>query len=137
METKFTNKGLLTFSSDFKNLVKVENLVEEACSYTATPEDFYGNVLIAVTEAVNNAIQHGNNSDSLKQVSILYSLDNNHLFFEVIDCGKGFLFNNLPDPTAPENIENECGRGVFLMRSLADNVEFLENGSHVKLTFNL
>lgn len=137
METKFAKSGSLIFSSDFKNLNKVEDLVEEVCANYMHAEDFYGNVLIALTEAVNNAIQHGNGEDSLKQVTIKFYTKNDQLIFEVFDQGNGFAFDNLPDPTAPENIEKECGRGIFLMQSLADEVQFEDNGSRVVLIFNL
>ena len=57
--------------------------------------------------------------------------------FEVEDEGAGFDYDNLLDPTAPENIENPGGRGIFLIRHLADEVEFTKDGRHVQLTFML
>ena len=61
----------------------------------------------------------------------------NQLKFEIEDEGTGFDFNNLDDPTAPENLENPGGRGIFLIRHLADEVEFSKDGRRVELTFAL
>lgn len=64
-------------------------------------------------------------------------MENNTSFcFSVEDEGKGFDYNHLPDPTAPENIEKENGRGIFLMKQLADEVEFENNGTKVFIYFN-
>ena len=87
------------------------------------------------TEAVNNAIVHGNKKD--KDLLVKVSLaENGQVFcFNVIDAGPGFDYGNLPDPTAPENIEKEHGRGIFLMRNLADDVEFGDYGRSVSIYF--
>ena len=92
--------------------------------------------MIAVTEAVNNAIQHGNNQDASVDVEIAVGDKETDFCFSVQDQGKGFDFDNLPDPTAPENIEKEHGRGIFLMRSLAEEVEFQDNGRNVTIYFS-
>jgi serine/threonine-protein kinase RsbW len=127
----------LVISSDIKNISEVEKLIDKVCEDLNISEDIYGNILIAVTEAVNNAIIHGNNNDSSLNVTIQVLQDNNktEIVFSVSDEGVGFNFNNLPDPTAPENIEKPDGRGIFLMKNLSDNVEFFNNGSKVSITF--
>ena len=99
-------------------------------------EDAYGNVLIAVTEAVNNAIQHGNKENEALTINVSVSDNDEKVCFSVKDEGPGFDFNNLPDPTAPENLLKENGRGIFLMRNLADEVEFTGEGNEVCLFFN-
>lgn len=71
-----------------------------------------------------------------KKIAIHVEQENNQLKIEIIDQGTGFDFENLPDPTAPENLEKEHGRGVFLMRSLSDDLKFENNGSKVILFFN-
>jgi serine/threonine-protein kinase RsbW len=100
-------------------------------------EDHYGNILIATTEAVNNAIKHGCKQKPDAMVTIQVRRSGKELCFIVKDNGKGFDYENLPDPTAPENIEREDGRGIFLMKSLADNVVFESNGAEVHLIFNV
>jgi len=66
-----------------------------------------------------------------------FEKDNNTITFKVKDMGSGFDYNNLPDPTAPENIEKVTGRGVFLMKNLADLVVFSDNGSTVEIQFKV
>jgi serine/threonine-protein kinase RsbW len=123
--------------SDMESLLKVEEVVDKVCADYGIPEDAYGNVLIAVTEALNNAIIHGNGGVRLKNVQLVVREEMDSVVFEVKDEGAGFDYLNLPDPTAPENLEKPNGRGVFLMRSLADEVEFYDNGSRVELRFKL
>ncbi|MDA0883006.1 MAG: ATP-binding protein [Bacteroidetes bacterium] len=127
---------VLTFSSTTANIAIVENLVDELCETHSIKEDFYGNILIALTEAVNNAIVHGNKLDEDKQVRVAVSHSGEVLKFTIQDEGPGFDYDNLPDPTAPENIEKPNGRGVFLMKNLADRCEFLEDGTIVSLEFD-
>lgn len=136
MNTKFTEIESISFPSDVQQLSKAESLVDKVCQTLAVKEDDYGKVLIAVTEAVINAIIHGNGNDVSKTVKIRVVDSSDSFSIEVLDHGVGFDFNNLPDPTAPENLEKENGRGIFLMRSLADSVEFENNGRLVVLTFS-
>ena len=100
-------------------------------------KDKYPNILISLTEAVNNAIVHGNKRDKEKLVQVSLSRSQNVLTFVVSDEGKGFNPSSLPDPTAKENLECCGGRGVFLMRELADDVRFYKNGSMVEICFDI
>jgi serine/threonine-protein kinase RsbW len=99
-------------------------------------EDAYGNVLIAVTEAVNNAIHHGNGVNASLIVDVAVGDKENEFCFRIKDEGVGFDFDSLPDPTAPENLLKESGRGIFLMRNLADEVEFDGVGNSVNIYFS-
>ena len=127
----------LKIESSADNIRLVERLVEDVCEIYNVSEDNYGNILIAVTEAVNNAIYHGNKGNPKKNVHIGFENDKKQIKFSVCDEGQGFDFNNLPDPTDPKNIDKINGRGVFLMKHLADKVEFSQNGKEVSLTFEL
>ncbi len=136
METDYKEFESLVMPSTLENISLAESLVDLVCKELSVNADFYGNVLIAVTEAVNNAIKHGNNSDPTKQVT-LKVLDAPSTFeIVVIDEGLGFDHTVLPDPTAPENLEKEHGRGIFLMSSLSDDVVFENNGTTVRLKFS-
>ncbi len=126
----------LRISSDSQNIKLVEQVIDDVCEEYKVNEDRYGNILIAVTEAVNNAIQHGNNNDPKKNVIIKYNVEPNGITFSIADEGKGFDYKNLPDPTAPENIDKINGRGIFLMKNLADALEFNQDGKEVHLKFN-
>ncbi|CAN5792717.1 hypothetical protein BH11BAC7_BH11BAC7_02090 [soil metagenome] len=125
----------ISFPSVADNIGLVEKLINEICAAYGISEDHYGNILVAVTEAVNNAMQHGNKLDPGKKVNLSFLANDASLSFEVTDQGPGFDYQNLPDPTNPENIEKPHGRGVFLMRHLADKVEFSDNGRSVLLNF--
>jgi len=127
----------LDISSSADNMRLVERLVEDVCEVFNVNEDNYGNILIAVTEAVNNAIYHGNQGNPNKKIHIAFETGDNNIKFSVEDEGNGFDYKNLPDPTDPANIDKPNGRGVFLMKNLADKVEFNNNGQQVTLTFNL
>ena len=132
-------KKSINFASVPENLALVERMVDEICSDYSINEDHYGNILISITEAVNNAIQHGNKYDPGKQVLIEFDADNDleHLSFRISDEGEGFDVSSLPDPTEPGNTEKLSGRGVFLMRNLADNVGFSSDGREVELNFKV
>lgn len=127
----------LNISSSSNNIRLVERLVEDVCEVFNVNEDSYGNILIALTEAVNNAIYHGNKCDPEKKIKIGFESHDKDIQFTVTDEGIGFDYNNLPDPTDPRNIDKPHGRGVFLMKNLADKVEFNNNGQVVLLTFNV
>ena len=127
----------LQINSKIENLRKVEKLVDELSAECNISTDIYGNILIAVLEAANNAILHGNKLEEKKIVKINMSIEDELLRFKIEDEGPGFDYKNVPDPTAPENIENVNGRGIFLMEKLSDKMEFTRNGATVELEFNL
>lgn len=126
----------LVIPSDLSNVSLVESLIDKVCADLNINEDLYGNVLIAVTEAVNNAIIHGNAFNQDKSVVVEVNQDDESFTFRVIDEGAGFDYMNLPDPTAPENIEKENGRGIFLIQNLSDSLDFEENGKVAVITFD-
>lgn len=126
----------IVLDTDLASIHKVEELVDRVNDIGVLSEDSYGNVLIAVTEALNNAIVHGNLNNSTKKVLVECAVNATGLTIVITDEGAGFDYDNLPDPTAPENIEKPNGRGVFLMKSLADDVVFEDNGRKVSLFFS-
>jgi serine/threonine-protein kinase RsbW len=118
-----------------ENIRMIESFIDNAREKFLLDDDIYGNIMIAVTEAVNNAIKHGNKGDSSKNVQLTLALNDKLIKFKIEDEGTGFDFENLPDPTAPENIEKPGGRGIFLMKHLSDEVDFKEGGRVVELSF--
>lgn len=127
----------LNFPSDIGNLRLVEKAIDELSIELDLSDEVYGNVLVATMEATNNAIIHGNNSDPDKKVKIEINLLEKELKVLIEDQGKGFDHMNIPDPTAPENIEKINGRGIFLMERLSDEILYLEDGRIVELKFKL
>lgn len=118
-----------------ENIRMIESFIDNAREKFHLDDDIYGNIMIAVTEAVNNAVKHGNRGDSSKNVLLTLALNDKLIKFTIEDEGDGFDYNNLPDPTAPENIEKPGGRGIFLMKHLSDEVDFKEGGRVVELSF--
>ncbi len=127
----------IELSSTVESLSKIESFIDNVCEQYKFGEDHYGNILIALTEAVNNAITHGNHLNPDKKVNLNMETKAKEVEFTIKDEGEGFDFNNIPDPTLPENIEKLSGRGVFLMKSLADDVSFEDNGTKITLRFSL
>jgi len=127
----------IVFPAQMESLSEVENLIDSLHAEGALPEEVYGNILIASTEATLNAIMHGSLSDSSKTISVRLTQDAREVVITIADEGDGFDFESLPDPTAPENLEKVSGRGIYIMRNLADKTEFEHQGSSVKMTFNL
>ena len=127
----------ISLASETKSLLVLEEWINKLCDLYQISVEQYGNVLIAITEAVNNAIIHGNKNIANKKTDIEYNIDSQTITFTVFDEGTGFDFNDLPDPTSPENLEKPQGRGIFLMNHLADEVNFIDNGNGVQLKFSI
>lgn len=129
----------IKFSSVPESISTVEQFIEEVCTAYSVGDEVFGNILISVTEAANNAIYHGNKSDRSKQVemSCLFLESKRTLVFTIKDEGAGFDYENLPDPTAPENLEKSSGRGVFLMKQLADMISFSNGGNTIEMHFKI
>lgn len=130
-------KKKLLLESKIDSLHEIEKVIDEISDKHEFAEELYGNILIAALEAVNNAITHGNKFDSSKGIEFSIAIENNKLKIKTIDQGDGFDFNNIPDPTAPENIENITGRGIFLMKSLSDELNFSDEGRISEMIFNI
>lgn len=125
----------IEIASKLDRIPEVESMIDKVSEELGLNEDHYGNILIAVTEAVNNAIIHGNKYSDSKKVRVDVKKDVSAVVFTISDEGVGFDYINLPDPTAPENLEKPDGRGIFLMKNLSDGVAFDSNGSKVSITF--
>jgi serine/threonine-protein kinase RsbW len=127
----------LNIPSEIGNLRLVEKAIDELSMELDLSDEVYGNILVATMEATNNAIIHGNNSDPGKLVRIQIQFLETELKVKIEDQGKGFDHNNIPDPTAPENLEKINGRGIFLMERLSDEIKYLEKGRIVELKFRI
>lgn len=127
----------LTLYSHPKNIAEVEPYVSQVVEKYEINQELYGNMLITLTEAVSNAIIHGNSAKAEKKVIVSTDCYPKRILFTVQDEGAGFDPDSLPDPTSPENILSPGGRGVFLMRQLSDSVTFEDNGRVVTIEFSL
>ncbi len=127
----------ISIQSKLDNISHIEKLVDEISEQCKLSSDIYGKILIATIEAVNNSIVHGNKLDINKTVDVSVQISQTSIHIYVKDQGPGFNFDEVPDPTKPENLENVSGRGVFLMKNLADQIFFNNKGSHIELVFKL
>ena len=94
--------------------------------------DVFG-VRLALEEALVNAIKHGNGMDPQKQVRIGCRVGADRVYIEIEDEGEGFDPEDVPDPTAVENLERPCGRGIMLMRAFMSRIEYNKTGNRVIL----
>jgi serine/threonine-protein kinase RsbW len=94
--------------------------------------DVFG-VRLALEEALVNAIKHGNRMDPSRQVRIQWVINSQSVRIEIEDEGHGFRPEEIPDPTAAENLEKPSGRGIMLMRAFMTEVDYNERGNRVTL----
>ena len=127
----------IDIESKIDNINEVEKFVDEFSEENQIHSDLYGKILIATVEAVNNSIVHGNKEDVNKRVFLSLHMDEDIVQILVEDQGEGFDYTNLPDPTKPENLENIHGRGIYLIKHLADEVQFYKNGTVVQMNFKI
>jgi len=127
----------IILSSDPENLHIVESFIKEINDRQSICPKLYPNILITLTEAVINAIHHGNNADLNKKIALCCKIRPSKLIFKISDEGKGFNHKKIPDPTSPERINLEDGRGVYIMKQLSDKLIFRDNGSTVEIQFSL
>ena len=125
----------ISIPSLIENIQVIESFIDNAKEDFAINDDMYGNIMISVTECISNAIVHGNQNDPQKMVHLELQTTPGLLLCVIEDEGNGFDFSSLPDPTEPENIEKTGGRGIFLMRSLSDEVKFELEGRRSLLSF--
>lgn len=126
----------LVISSNVKELSQVELYLNSLFKEQKFSRKVFCKMYISVTEAVSNAIIHGNKQAQTKKVQIKFDCSDQSFDFYITDEGTGFEYCSIPDPTLPSNILKESGRGIFLMKQYTDNLEFLDNGCTVKLVFN-
>ena len=128
----------LQLPSRIDSITIVENFIDKLSAKYSFSDEVYANVLICISEAVINGIVHGNQENPEKKVYInLEVIKDKRLVFTISDEGDGFDFNNLPDPTAPENLESLRGRGVFIIKKLADQCIFNSKGNELELHFKI
>jgi len=127
-------------SKTTKNLVKdVEILISKIKDIVEVSDQIYYNIIVAVTEGINNAINHGNKSDKEKDIKIDIYLNKNAFAIQIEDQGEGFEIENVKDPRNHENLLKDNGRGVFLMKELSNDFQISSSvsGTVVKMIFNL
>ena len=127
----------LEIESDPNNLITVEEFVNYFCKDVNLPDEKLANIFLAVTEATTNAIIHANKCDTNKIVTIDAYVENSKLIIKIKDEGEGFEPGNIPDPTEPENLLKDSGRGIYLMRVYMDDMKYIRTSSGMELVFTI
>jgi serine/threonine-protein kinase RsbW len=127
----------LQLPSKPESITLLENLIEQIADKHQVSEDTFANMMTCLNEIAINAIVHGNKLDESKKVIVNAEVDGKRVIWTITDEGEGFDYDHLPDPTAEENLENLTGRGVFIVKQLADQCIFNTKGNEVELHFKI
>jgi len=128
---------ILKLKSSPCQIKHIESYVSSLMSKCKFTREIHDNILISLTEAVNNAILHGNKADVKKFVNINCEEQAEKVVIRISDEGTGFNPKKVADPTLPENIDCCGGRGVYIMQQLSDKIKFLDNGRTVEMHFHI
>jgi serine/threonine-protein kinase RsbW len=127
----------LQLPSKEESITQLETLIETIADKYSISEDTFANMMTCLNEALINAMKHGNKMDADKKVIVNAEVEPKRVIWTITDEGPGFNYADLPDPTAPENLENLTGRGVFIIKHLADQCIFNAAGNEVELHFKI
>lgn len=127
----------LQLPSKPESITLLENLIEQIADKHNISEDTFANMMTCLNEIAINAIVHGNKLDESKKVIVNAEVEPKRIIWTITDEGEGFDYEHLPDPTAVENLENLTGRGVFIVKQLADQCIFNATGNEVELHFKI
>ena len=130
-------KGRYKIKSCNSVVTQLESELRDMIEPFNVDNDQFGKILISLTEAITNAIRHGNQYDLSKMVDLEFIPCGDKLMFRVSDEGSGFDANNVCDPTDSINIGRPGGRGVYIIQAFSDKVEFQDNGRTVHMEFDL
>ena len=128
-------KRTLKLKSNLNEINRIEKFVEEICDEKNINNTYFGNILVAVTEAFENAVIHGNKKNEEKRVQIKYETREKGLMFEVCDEGDGFKYEKIPDATDIIKNPEKKGTGIYLIKKLADEVRHLNEGRKIQILF--
>lgn len=129
-----TNKPpeILIIKSETSELIKVEYFLEDIFKRNNLSKKYFNRLYLCVSEAIINAIKHGNRNDLNKNVIIKISCLTHEMEVLIEDEGEGFNRSTLQNPTTTENIRKESGRGIFIIENLTDKIEFNEKGNCIQ-----
>jgi serine/threonine-protein kinase RsbW len=121
-------------SGDPAAIAAVTDTISDKLAQLHVPEDKRMEIVLALQEALANAVVHGCKNDSAKEVGVrLESYSSGRILITVTDPGQGFQPEGLSDPNRPENLHSNSGRGVYLIRQLMDEVSFENDGSQIRM----
>lgn len=117
-----------------ESVSEVESAADQLAGEAGLGDDERFHVTMAIREAAVNAVLHGNDYDPSRHIAVGLENTGKDLVFTIADEGRGFIPDTVPDPLAPENLLRGTGRGIFLIRSLMDEVHFRQLNPGTELT---
>jgi serine/threonine-protein kinase RsbW len=126
----------LSLNSTYKESEKVPDFVTEIQEKSQLEEDTTGNLMLLLSEAVTNAIVHGNKLDEKKKVEVEVKINSKQIISTVKDQGKGFNPEAANNPLKEENLLKDSGRGIFLIEEISDSVDYFDNGTTIRFSLN-
>lgn len=129
--------SIITIKSEITELNEVEKFLYRIFEREKLSQKYFNKVFLCISEAVTNSIEHGNKNDCQKMVSIIVECTKNCLYAEVYDQGEGFNYQSVENPTLDKNIRKEGGRGIYIMKSISNEIEFRDKGKCVKIKIDL
>jgi serine/threonine-protein kinase RsbW len=120
-----------------ESIHEVERLIEEICDSNNLNHSYLGCITVALTEAFTNALEHGNKRNPEKFITVNYDKTSTGLVFNVSDEGEGFNFHSIPEIKDDGQEKVFPGRGIFLIKTLSDNVKFVEPGNEIEIGFKI
>ncbi len=127
----------LKLTSTQNSVQKIEHIIRSLLELYKIEHTKFAEILIATTEAVNNAIEHGNKCDESKFIYLETQVEDQNMCIRIEDQGCGFCETEVADPTQADRLTEQGGRGIMVMRHLTDDIMFLKNGRVVELRFTL
>lgn len=129
-----TNKSpkILVIKSNISELKNVEVFINEVFDAHHINRKNFNNVLLCISEAVINSIEHGNKNDAKKKVSIFVDCESELICVQVTDEGEGFDMHEIPDPMLKENVKKESGRGIHLIKALSEQIEYVNKSNSIQ-----
>jgi len=124
----------LQIFSYFEEIDKAISVILASMDSYGFPDESIRKMKIALTELLVNAISHGNKKDFSKKVVMGHIIDKKQITISIMDEGNGFNPDSVPDPTTPENLSKNCGRGLFIVKHYVDTVAFNDKGNRVTVT---
>ncbi|WP_234570678.1 ATP-binding protein [Rhodohalobacter sp. 614A] len=126
----------LSLNSTYEESEKVPDFVTEIQEKSQLEEDATGNLMLLLSEAVTNAIVHGNKLDESKKVEVEVHVNSEKIISTVKDQGKGFNPKTTKNPLKEENLLRDSGRGIFLIREISDSMDYLEDGTKIRFSLS-
>ncbi|MBN1820794.1 MAG: ATP-binding protein [Prolixibacteraceae bacterium] len=134
---KVRSNNELIIYSEIGHLEKIKSYLQNIVGKMQIKESAFNRILLCVSEAVTNAIIHGNRNNENKSVKIESTLNDSTLSITISDEGRGFDYTGIPDPTKLENLKKEKGRGLFIINFYSKEIYFFNNGSTINIKFDL